>query len=247
MNFLLKTDLQRGAGAAERAKPSPNACVYPMLSKTSSRCPGAHEGCKGWWQEPCFGRGHPTHQPEPGVTDACPAPPPRLQNPIPIPDTAFRSARSQPRVPGDGWSCLGDQFGLPAALGRFHRPRTARVTWVDDGEDHVAVSLLSFQPIQLLLLITLLPLVLLLLSRILEGKAGKNGVSKATGTARGADGARLAPGEGELQFSGSKASHPTWMGGTSRTLFTFFRDSGTYHSVALFVTFFAPGGEGGRG
>lgn len=46
-----------------------------------------------------------------------------------------------------------------------------------------------------------------------------------------------------LQFWGSKVSHPTWMGGTSRTLFTFFKDSGTYHSVALFVTFFAPGGE----
>lgn len=37
------------------------------------------------------------------------------------------------------------------------------------------------------------------------------------------------------------APSPTWMGGTSTTLFTFFRDSGTYHSVALFVTFLAPG------
>lgn len=51
--------------------------------------------------------------------------------------------------------------------------------------------------------------------------------------------------EDKFQFWGTQMSCPTWMGGTSTTLFTFFRDSGTYHSVALFVTFFAPGGEGG--
>lgn len=134
----------------------------------------------------------------------------------------------------------------PSTAGPF--PRATHITWVDDGEDHITVSLLSFQPIQLLLLVTFFPLILLLLSCILERKASKNSASKVTGTARGADRARLAPfpEEGELWFSGSKASHPTWMGGTSRTLFTFFRDSGTYHSVALFVTFFAPGGEGVR-
>lgn len=118
---------------------------------------------------------------------------PWLQNPIPIPNAVFQSARSQPQVPGDGWSCLRDQFGLPALLGRFGRSRTAHITWVDDREDQVAVSLLSFQPIQLLLLVTLLPLILLLLSCVLEGKAGKNGVGKAAGAAGDADRARLAP------------------------------------------------------
>jgi len=134
-----------------------------------------------------------SHPPAPaGITLTQPAPP-RLQNPIPTPNTALRSTRLQPRVPRDSWSCLGDQFGLPALLGHFHRPRAACATWVDDREDHVAVSLLSFQPIQLLLLITLLPLILLLLSHVLEGKVGKNGVGKATGTARGASGAGLVP------------------------------------------------------
>lgn len=139
-----------------------------------------------------------SHPPAPAGDHRCPpsspsAPTPRLQNPSPLPSAAFQNVCLQPQVPGDSWSCLGDRFGLPASPGCFHRQRTARVTWVDDREDHIAVSLLSFQPIQLLLLIALLPLILLLLSGILEGKAGKNWVGKATGTGRGANGARLAP------------------------------------------------------
>lgn len=179
-----------------------------------------------------------TCQPQQG-----PQVPPQLQNPLPNPTTGFGSARSQPWVPRDIQSCLGDKFGLPALLGHSLGSHTICITWVDDGEDHVTVSLLSFQPIQLLLLVTLPPLILLLLSHILEGKACENGVGKATSVAGGADRAGLAPGGGELQYVGSNASRPTWIGGTSRTLFTFFRDSGTYHSVALFVTFFAPEGR----
>lgn len=155
---------------------------YPMLSKTSS---GAHGDARSRVLEEGIPPTSPSrdHRCPPGSPSAHA---PQLQNPVPIPNVVFQSMRSQPRVPRD-------QFSFPAPPGHFHRPRTARVTWVDDREDHVAISLLSFQSIQLLFLITLLPLFLLLLSRILEGKAGENGVGKAAGTAGGTDGARLAP------------------------------------------------------
>lgn len=43
---LAKADIQRGAAAAEPAKPSPSACMHLLLSKTSSHYPAAQQGCR---------------------------------------------------------------------------------------------------------------------------------------------------------------------------------------------------------
>lgn len=179
--LLAKNRLPERGCSCRACKTLAQCLFYPMLSKTSS---GAHGDARSHVLEEGIPPTSPSrdHRCPPGSPSAHT---PQLQNPVPIPNVAFRSTRSQPWAPGD-------LFNFPAPPGHFHRPRTTRVTWVDDREDHVTISLLSFQSIQLLFLITLLPLILLLLSLVLEGKAGENGVGKATGTAGGTDGARLA-------------------------------------------------------